>query len=137
MTRTGMFVLVGLLLGLVGCDTAVKSGDQVVDDAIVYHADGTSTCPFCGEEIDLTDEFYRVPLCTNKDCQEEVRLVGREIVCSDCGGSGSCAMCLGTGVGEHYSSCRCTADGEAGECPVCDGTGFILLGDTVPEQDKR
>ncbi len=131
-----LLCVLGFCAALTGCDAAVRAeGDgEVVDDAIVFHPDGNAYCPFCGESIDLTDEDNRAALCTN--CKEEVRVVGRRVICSDCGGSGVCHLCLGSGVGEHISTCRCAVAEERGNCPICEGEGFLLMGDVKPKQDQ-
>lgn len=108
-----------------GCDTRVVSRGKQVDDAIVYKPDGSAACPFCAEPVVLSQTKARIPVC--RKCKQEFRIVSRDVVCGSCGGSGGCAFCLGTGVGEHTASCRCAAV-KAGRCSACGGDGFVGMG---------
>ena len=57
-------------------------------------------------------------------------------ICKDCGGSGVCSFCEGTGrikinmhpspanvIGDGSGTSRCYVCGGSGKCPDCGGTG--------------
>jgi hypothetical protein len=50
--------------------------------------------------------------------------------CSDCGGSGDCQQCFGTGrnVALNSDQEKCPNCDGSGRCPTCSDTGIITLG---------
>lgn len=51
-------------------------------------------------------------------------------VCPECGGSGDCSTCYGSGLNVAFNSSqkRCPQCGGSGKCIMCRDAGIIKLG---------
>lgn len=130
MNRCRAVLTASLAALLLGCDASVTSGGKPFDDALQFRADGTAYDPYTGDEVDLTKPEHRVPYNSKKgtESSEPFRIVGQEVLCSDCGGSGMSILSAGTGHGGVVQEDR----DPSGKCLLCGGDGFILMGDIDP-----